>query len=279
MTLNHATQLKLGIAVKGVEPAVFEQSITGSARVINAQTIVNVMADLGRAEAVARASEAAVKRARDLFNTERSVSAQALEAAERQAAVDAAQLQKAQAQAALSFGAKAPWLTLNRREQLVAELERGSVVVVSASFPSGLAGLKPARLDVHRIGRGSGAEEWTTKEFWFGPADPSIPGPCVLGLIGDPNGLACGERLVATFATSETLSGFMIPASAVVFSGGEAWCYVSATGGQFARKHIDLDRPLPGGYFQAAGFGMQRIVVAGAGLLLAYETSVGSQRD
>jgi hypothetical protein len=279
VTLSAAGQLKLGIVVTGLEPAVFERSISGPARVVDAQAIVNVMADLSRAEAAVRASLAAAKRARDLFRAEKSVSAETLEAAERQAATDGAQLRVAQARAALSFGAQAPWLDPDRRDTLLVELGRGSPVVVSASFPSGLKGLEPTKLTLRPVGEAGSTQTWVASETWPGPSDPTVPGPTLLALVADPKGLASGERLTASVATGKTLSGFIIPASAIVLAGGAPWCYVRSADNGFSRVRVDLERPLPDGYFQARGFETgQTIVVAGAGLLLAHEIG-GSERD
>jgi len=61
-----------------------------------------------------------------------------------------------------------------------------------------------------------------------------------------------------------------VPLSAVVLAGGEPWCYVQTPDDVFVRRRVDLGRPLPQGYFQAQGFTAgERVVVAGAGLLLA----------
>jgi hypothetical protein len=236
------------------------------------------MADLGKAEADARTSEAALKRARELFKIDTAISAETLEAAERQAAGDDAQLRVARARARLSFGA-APWLGATRREALLAGLSTGSVLVVSASFPAGLPDGQPAALALRRAGAPQG-ETWNSAELWVGPADPSVPGPTLLALLAEARGLSYGERLLASVATGEPLAGAAVPASAVVLSGGEAWCFVQTSDEAFVRRRVDLGRPLSQGYFQAQGFAAgERVVVAGAGLLLAREVGGGAEED
>jgi hypothetical protein len=206
------------------------------------------------------------------------VSAETLEAAERQAAADQAQLSVARARASLEFGA-APWLGAERRERLLASLGRGETLLVSASFPSGLPATRPGNLAVRRLGTQIG-EFWITTEIWSGPSDPSVPGPTMLGLLSTPAGLSYGERLIASVATGPEVSGSVVPSSAVVLSGGEAWSYVQESDEVLTRRRVDLGRPVSQGYFQASGFMPgEHVVVAGAGLLLAREIGGGAEAD
>ena len=114
--------------------------------------------------------------------------------------------------------------------------------------------------------------------MWPGPADPNVPGPTVLALLPVPNGLSAGERLIASVAAGSESDGVAVPRSAVVLAGGEAWSYVQTGDDELARRRVDMGRPLPQGYFQAAGFEpRERVVVAGAGLLLAREIGGGAE--
>ena len=89
-----------------------------------------------------------------------------------------------------------------------------------------------------------------------------------------------GERLIASVATGPEVSGSVVPSSAVVLSGGEAWCYIEESNDVLARRRVDLGRPVPQGYFQASGFTPgEHVVVAGAGLLLAREIGGGAEAD
>jgi hypothetical protein len=269
VALDEEERRKLGVELGEVRAATFQPTVDGPARVVDAQTVVAAMAELAKASAEARTSEVALKRARDLYQADKSVSAETLEAAERQAAADQAQLAVARAHASLAFGA-APWQSAERREPLLAALSSGSTLLVSASFPSGLPGARPGEISLRRVG--GGAERWSSAEAWTGPSDPSVPGPTVLALLAAPAGLSYGERLIASVATGASLAGSTVPVSAVVLAGGEGWCYVQESGEALARRRVDLSRPLPEGYFQESGFKPgERVVVAGAGLLLARE--------
>jgi hypothetical protein len=140
-------------------------------------------------------------------------------------------------------------------------------------LPSG----KPAALTLRRVGGGDG---WTASEVWSAPADPSVPGPTLLALLPGSNGLGFGERLTATVPSGEQQTGAVVPASAMVLAGGQAWCYVQSGEHEFARRAIDIGRPVDAGYFQehaiAAG---DKIVTAGAGLLLARELGGAPAED
>jgi hypothetical protein len=278
VALNEEERGKLGVELGDVTIAAFQPTLDGPARIVDAQTVVAAMADLDKATAEARMSDAALKRARDLYRADKTVSAETLEAAERQAAADQAQLAVARAHASLQFGA-APWLGAERREAVLAGLARGDTLLVSASFPSGLPAERPANLALRRIGTQI-SEFWITTEIWTGPSDPSVPGPTMLGLLSTPTGLSYGERLIASVATGPEVSGSVVPSSSVVLSGGEAWCYVEESDGILARRRVDLERPVPQGYFQASGFTPgEHVVVAGAGLLLAREIGGGAESD
>jgi hypothetical protein len=269
---------KLGVEIGAAQSATFAPSVEGPARVADAQLVIGAMAELGQAEADVRTSQAALKRARDLFNNDAAVSAETLEAAERQAAADEARLRVARARATLSFGASAPWLDAARRETLLAALSAGSTLLVSASFPSGLADMSPSVLSVRRAG--AAAESFSATEVWAGPADAGVPGPTLLALLPVAADLSVGERLTASVAAGAPLAGVVVPLSAVVLAGGEPWCYVQTEDELFVRRRVDLGRPLPLGYFQAQGYAAgEPIVVAGAGLLLARETGGGAEED
>ena len=278
VSLSEEERGKLGVELGDVAAATFQPTLDGPARIVDAQTVVAAMADLDKATAEARTSDVALKRARDLYRADKTVSAETLEAAERQAAGDQAQLAVARARARLEFGA-APWLGAERREALLASLARGETLLVSASFPSGLPPSRPGNLAVRRLGTQIG-EFWITTEIWSGPSDPSVPGPTMLGLLSTPTGLSYGERLIASVATGPEVSGTVVPSSAVVLSGGEAWSYVQESDDVLARRRVDLGRPVPEGYFQAAGFMPgEHVVIAGAGLLLAREIGGGAEAD
>jgi hypothetical protein len=285
VSLDADDRAKLGIGVAALQAAEYQDRIEGQGAVIGLEAIVPLVADLTAASAAARASSAALERARGLFGAGASVSRESLESAEERAAAADAQLRNARARAISAFGADAPWLDAGGNDALLAKLTRGTTVLVAASFPAGLPGRALGPVTVRRIGLPLGTDIWTAASYWRGPSDPAIPGPSLFALIdngSDEAGLALayGERVIAAVATGEPRAGVVVPASAVVLFGGEAWCYVLTEEGTFVRVAIGLERPLRGGYLQFDGFEAgQEAVVEGAGLLLGLETGGGEAED
>jgi hypothetical protein len=275
--LDAEQQQKLGVETEAAAAVMWQPSVAGPAQVLDPQELVTAMAEQGKAEAEAHSSDVARKRARELFGADTAVSAATLETAERQAAADLAQLEVARTRAALAFGGGAPWLVASRRDAVLGALARGTTLLVRASFPGGLPGGKAAALTLRRV---DGGDSWTASEVWSAPADPGVPGPALLALLPGSNGLAFGERLTATVPSGDAQTGAVVPTSAMVLAGGQAWCYVQSGEHEFTRRAIDTGKPVHSGYFQqhaiAAG---DKIVTAGAGLLLARELGGAPAED
>jgi len=279
--LGEAEQLRLGIVLEPLGEASFEERVEGPAVVIDAQPIVAVLAARIAAEAAARQSQAASERAAALFGSDAAVSREVLETAQRQAAADEAALNVARAQALVSYGSNAPWFDTMRRAQVVAALAAGEGVVIRASFTSGFPqGAAPSELAFRGIGEAFSTQGWRSQDIWVGPVDPAVPGRALFAYVEPADGLVSGARLVASFRAGARLEGVRIPAAAVVFAGGTAWCYLAADEETFIRTAIDLMRPLDDGYFQASSsIAGTPIVVAGAGLLLAAELGGATEED
>jgi hypothetical protein len=289
--LRDDEQRRLGLELAPLERAEYESRIEGIGLVVDVQSVVQRMSALSTAEAAAERSQAALTRARGLFKADAAVSREALETAQSQAAADAAALDLARTQAAGAFGYTAPWLDSARRDELLRALSAGRAVVIRASFPGGLPNGITSSLTVRRVGADSGSDEWTAKETWTGPADPNVPGPVLFAYLDEAGGLVAGERVVASVPDGAKLDGVIVPASSIVIAGGTAWCYLLMDGDRFVREPVDLERPFRGGYFEpndaALGSPLEptrpalvagrRVVVAGAGLLLARETGGGEE--
>ena len=282
--LDADQQAKLGVSVAPIAAADYRDKISGQGAVVDIQSVAQAIADLTTAEAAATASTAALDRAQGLYKADTAISREALEAAKRQAVSDEAALALARTKASLAFGPGAPWLKANRASAIMKQLASGNAVIVHAAFPSGLGGDQPSALTIRKIGSAPDGPAWTATDVWSGPADPSVPGPNLFGYVENAKGLTQGDHIAASVATGATESGVVVPASAVVIAGGQAWCYSVENGDRFVREPVDLGRPIAGGYFEANGSASglkpgDKIVVAGAGLLLARETGGGEEED
>jgi len=279
--LDEEEQERLGLRMEPLVQIEYEERIDGPGVVLDAEPIVQMLAERAAAEAAARQSRAASERAAALFGSDAAVSREVLEAAERQTAADEAALDVARARALVAYGAAAPWLEPARRARATTALTNGSAVVVRASFPGGFPESgAPDELTLRRVGEGGLSPSWRSSEVWTGPADPAVPGPSLLAYVEPAQGLVSGARVVASFGAGMPLHGVRVPSPAVVFAGGAAWCYVATDDDTFVRTEVDISRPVDDGYFQARGFTAGApVVVAGAGLLLASELGGAEEED
>lgn len=278
--LEAEQQERLGLSVARLEAGIYEERIEGQGIVLDAQPVVEVMANWTAAEAAARQSVSARDRAAALFGADAAGSREALEAAERQAAADSAALDIARARAMVAYGNAAPWLDRSQRAASVAALRDGMAVLVRASFPGRRFSDVPAELTLRSLGARREVAPRTVTQLWFGPADPGVPGSVLLAYVSPAGDLVAGVRVGATLATGEALDGVIVPASAVVVAGGSAWCYRVLGENAFLRTAVSIDRPLADGYFQQSGFTAgDEVVVSGAGLLLAHELSGTEEED
>ena len=264
----------LGIATVPARPADYRTSIEGFGVVTNLETFAQSYADLETAAAAAAQSGAAVARARTLAAGEdAAISREALEAAESKAAADQAALGLAQRKSETAFGLRAPWHSAADRKKVMDRLAQGRAVLVHVTFPLGRLGEggKPGEITIARIG--SQASPWRAKQIWPAPADPTVPGQGFFVLL-EGSDLAQGEHVTATSGVGEALKGVWIPQSALLLSESATWAYVESTAGHYKRVAVDVSRPDGTGYVLPANAGIapeQKVVVSGAGLLLAHE--------
>jgi len=263
---------RLGVRMAPLKAKESQPVVTGYGVVIDLEKLAQVDADLATAEAAVKTSRDALERIRKLF--ERKVAARpALDSAENQEAADAAKLALAQRRAMFVLGVHPPWKTPQERASIMARLEHGSVILVHATFPAGRVSATPSELGIARPLRSPSSIEWTTSTIWKAPADPAIPGRSFFALVRDTD-LSQGERVVVTARQGNPVPGVVVPASAIVVSEGSTWCYVLVEPDTFARRPVDTRMPEGDGYFVTHGLASgDRVVTAGAGLLLAHEAN------
>jgi hypothetical protein len=237
-----------------------------------------VDSDLATAEAIAAASRNALTRARELFQADLAISRQALEAAQRQAAVDDAQLALAQRKSLVVFGLHPPWRTPAERSAEMARLTSGMDVLVRATFPGGAVSAAPQQVVVRRPEKITGAR-WTATAVWDAPSDATIPGRSFFALVRGSD-LSQGERVLVAAPQGTPVMGVLVPADAIVLSEGMAWSYVVTAPGMFEKRAVDISRPIEGGYFITQGIGAgEAVVTQGAAYLLARERNPSTEAE
>jgi hypothetical protein len=143
---------------------------------------------------------------------------------------------------------------------------------LGAQLPGMPATLRAARLDA--------ATGWTLHQVWGAPADANLPGRSFFALLKDGDA-GEGERLLVWApGTGPAQHGVTVPAASLVISDGKYWCYVEQQTGVYVRREVATDRPLGADYFVTQGIAAgDRIVTAGAGLLLAREMNPSTEAD
>ncbi len=263
----------LGIATVPARGTEYRPNIEGFGVVSSVETFAQSYADVATASAAAAQSKAALSRARTLAAGEdAAISREALESAVTKAAVDEADLALAQQKSGAAFGLQAPWHSAADRKKVMDKLAQGRAVLVHVTFPLGRMGnARPEEITIARIG--SNASSWRTKVIWPAPADPTVPGNGFFVLL-EGSDLAQGEHVGASSGVGAPLKGVWIPQSAVLLSESSTWAYVETKAGHYSRVPVDISQPDNEGYVVKANAGVapdQKVVVTGAGLLLARE--------
>lgn len=290
VSVTAADRQRLGIETAALLPAEAAARTEGFAIVLSAEPLAQLDTDFATARATATASRAALERALALYADQVSVSLAVVESARRQATADASQVRWLEQRVALEWGARglgSPFASAASRRTWLDRLTGGRAALTRVHFPFGTAlpagtpSLHLERVAATAEGAGPGAS-LGIRAAWPAPEDPAVPGPAFFVLVEATQPPQVGERLRAFAAGGDRQPGVRIPGSAVVLSGGSAWCYVEGQASPlrsvFTRRALVLEPgPIPasdatGGYFVASGFAAgDQVVIRGAGLLLAQE--------
>ncbi|HWU55010.1 MAG TPA: hypothetical protein VN175_05870 [Rhizomicrobium sp.] len=270
LTLKAEEVKGLGIAVQAAVPAQFTGRIAGYGVVTALDTIAQADSEFLTAQAAAAQSAAAAARARSLSTGEEAaISREQLEVAESKAAADAAALGLARRKTEAAFGLNSPWHNPAERSAVMQRLASGKAVLVRVTFPA-IGGAAPKRVDISRMG--ADRKSWTAHTIWDAPADVTVPGRSFYALV-EGSDLAQNERVIAAIPTGTSQAGAKIPARALVYGESEAWVYLQTAENTFLKTKVDTSRPLDEGYFVGSVKPGDKVVVDGAGLLLARETN------
>jgi hypothetical protein len=274
VTLKAEEIAGLGITVQPATAARFESRVSGYGVVAALDTIAQADSDVLTAQAAAAQSQAAVARARSLATGEEAaISREQLEVAQSKAAADAAALALARRKTEAAFGLHSPWRDSASRQAVMRRLASGDAVLVRVTFPA-TGGAVPKLLEISRMG--IDAKSWTTRTVWNAPADAAVPGRSFYALV-EASDLAQNERVTASIPTGQAQAGAKISAKALVFGESGAWVYVQTAPTTFLRTRVDTGRPLDDGYFVNSVKPGDKVVMDGAGLLLAHEINPSTE--
>jgi len=276
VTLKAEEVQSLGLTVQPAASAQYQGQISGYGVVTALDAIAQTDSDFLTAQATAAQSQAAAARARSLASGEEAaISREQLEAAQSRAAADQAALALARRKSEAAFGLNSPFRDPEARARAMGEFASGTAVLVRVTFPA-TGGEAPRRLIISRMG--ADAKSWTATTIWDAPADPSVPGRSFYAILRGSD-LAQNERVTAAIPSGAPQAGAKIPAHAVVFGESEAWVYEQTGPRTFLRTQVDISRPMGDGYFVSNVKPGQKIVVDGAGLLLAHEVNPSTEAE
>ena len=276
ITLKAEEIQSLGLTVQPAEAAQYQGQIRGYGVVTALDAIAQADSDFLTAQATAAQSQAAAARARSLATGEEAaISREQLEAAQSTAAAEQAALALARRKSEAAFGLNSPFRNPDARARMMREFASGAAVLVRVTFPV-TGGEVPKRVIISRMG--ADAKSWTATTIWDAPADASVPGRSFYAIVYGSN-LAQNERVTAAIPSGAPQAGAKIPARAVVFGESEAWAYLQTGPRTFLRTKVDTSRPMGDGYFVTGIKPGDKIVVDGAGLLLAHEVNPSTEAE
>lgn len=243
----------------------------------------NAIMEIAKARAAASASHAEYERLSQLNKGEKNVSDKAVEAARVADESDAASLANAQqslqtlnSSMLLRWGpAVSEWLE-HGSAQLDSLLAQHSLLV-QVAMNSSKNGKAPAQAML----RTPTGEEMPIHLVSVLPQlDSRIQAPTYLYLVTAKSELIPGMTLTVSLPAGPLRDGVVVPASAVVWWQGQAWCYVEIASGKFARTAVPNSNPLPTGWFLSEGVPAgSRVVTGGAQSLLSEEMRSQIQAD
>ena len=276
---------KLGIIAEAAKAADYKAETAGYGVVLPHDTIAAAVAELTTAELTEKQTHAALARARSLNGTPGALSAEVEETANRQAGADTAAETLAGQRLSGILGLNPPWKS-TERPALLQDLASGKSKLLRATFPLGTLhgpapkSLRAAHLDALQSTTPQAALGRKFTSVWDAPADASVPGRSVFAILKGSDFVEGERLLVWAPGPGPAQAGVLIPAAAVIISGGKYWCYVEEQPGNYRRVEVDTDRPLEGGYFVAQGVEVGvKVVTAAAGLLLARESNAHTDAD
>jgi multidrug efflux system membrane fusion protein len=282
ITLDTQTQKLLGLSIENLATTVTRQQDTFPAAVPSVGDLTTfrtsylaALAQFQKARIEADVASKEYARLKALFDANQSVSGKSLEAAEGVLQADEMDVHAAEQQVGLQkslVGQQwgdivAKWMQ-DDSTALQRILDQHDMLV-QMTMPAGAALVAPKSIS---LGIPDGSQLEANLVSAFPRVDPRIQGKSYLYVLSAPSELAPGTSLVAHLSVGSQMKGVVVPTSAVVWSGGDAWVYQQTAPDRFTRRPVNTDRPVANGFFVAKGFSTgEPVVFVGAQALLSEE--------
>lgn len=282
ITLDAATQQRMGLATTVLHPAGARRMEMASATILSGQELLTLrtnyvaaQSQIEKAQASVSVSEAEYQRLKDLYEKNRDASQKSVQAAQGVFRTDLAGLSAAERDLELqrfavlqNWGpAMAGWITDGNRE--LDHVLSQSKFLVQVTLPPEKAFRAPGRIML------STATGQLVRAQYISPlprTNSLIQRASLLYETAFRPNLAPGMNVVAQLPEGPIRRGVLVPYSAIVWWQGQAWAYVQVSSTQFTRKPIITDTPLASGYFVTSDLKPgDRILIRGAQFLLSEE--------
>jgi len=270
VVLSPDAQQHLGIKTAVLTLQHRSAQVDAFAKVLDPGPLAALQSDLSTAEAAAAASGAEAARSVALAKAGESMAKKDAEAAVAQAKGDQAKLALLRRRVGLEWGPGLARMSDGRRIRLIQALAAGKAALVQVDTPSnaGQPGAHTVEIDIG---------DTSVHAPVLGPsrnAEPRLQSSGLIALVTGPQAVlfSIGLTQSARINTSSSVSGVVIPRSAVVRSQGSDWAYVLTAAGRFDRRRLADPAPETDGLFVAQGFRPgEAVAVQGVAALLTAE--------
>ncbi len=281
VTLDAATQRRLGIAVSPLAAINVRRQESAPATALSAQGLVTLRSVYATAEAQVETAEAQLvvssqeyERLKTLYAENQNASKKALQAAEGMVRTDRATLDAARKALELARfavqqswgGAVAGWVADNSPR--LASVLGQQATLVQVTLPPGGSFEDSPEINLSTPNGNSVDASYVSP---FPQVDPRIQGASMLYLAHSYPAVVPGMNLVARLPVGKRLRGVLIPRAAIVWWQGQAWVYEESSPTRFTRRAVPTDQPFADGYFAAGGFAPAAAVVTQAAQALLSE--------
>lgn len=281
LTISQETQKLSGIQTERLSPLSSRERMKAYGQVIDLQSLIELANNYATAEANVKKSAAQVrvsrneyKRVKALFDFNKNVSQKDLQSTEAAYISDEADSQAAvqnlvglEGEIRLQWGKViADWV--RHRSAMMTEIVHWKVSILLITVPTGE--------DLSDI---SSSAEIQTNDGTFIRADfvssspktdPSLQGISYFYRVSAISKLPAGTNIVAYLPVGRSMTGVIIPDSAVVWSNGSAWFYLKTSSDTFVRLKVSMQSHVTGGWFVTEGVKPgDEIVIKGSQLLLS----------
>ncbi len=264
LTLDTATQNRLGLEVVTLATTVTRQQFTSPAVVLSVQDLatsrnsyVAMQAQVQKSRVAADVARKEYTRLKTLFEGNQNISEKSLQSAqgaletnEGEVRAEEQQLNLQESVLRQEWGSVAAKWTVEGSPDLQRLLDQREVLVQMTMPSSATLGV-PRSISLEIPG---GTRTKASLISTFPKVDPRIQGRSFLYLAQAQPGLAPGANLVAHLSVGREMKGLIVPASAVVWSEGKAWIYEQMDSDRFTRRSLATDIPVENGFFVTRGF-------------------------